>query len=228
MIFVTGDTHGIADIEKLRRFSEETSNLTKADYMIVLGDFGGVWSEATLDSYRALYEAFPFTTLFIDGNHENFDLLESFPVEMWRGGKVHVISSDLIHLMRGQIYELGGKTFFTFGGATSLDRYRRVEGVSWWRRELPTYEELDEGIAALRERGGKVDFILTHSCDERALWYPPLRSGGQLFSTYPENRMLSWLEDNAEYGHWYFGHYHLDGDLTERKTVLYREIRRIL
>ena len=171
-----------------------------------------------------MYARLPFTTLFVDGNHENFDMLGAYPVEIWNGGKVHKIAPDIIHLMRGQVFEIEGKTFFTFGGATSIDKYLRTEGISWWPQEVPSFEELDEGIANLKRYDNTVDYIVTHSCDEKALWYPPLRERGVKMETFPENRMLSLIEDTVRYGHWYFGHYHMDGDLTENKTVLYQKI----
>ena len=33
----------------------------------------------------------PFTTLFVDGNHENIARLNALPVHQWHGGKVHFI-----------------------------------------------------------------------------------------------------------------------------------------
>ena len=39
--------------------------------------------------------------------------------------------------------------------------------------------------------------------------------------------MLSYFEDNVEYGHWYFGHYHLDMEINEKKTLLYNKIIKI-
>ncbi len=224
MIYITGDTHGQHDFVKLLYFADAHPELTKKDYVIIAGDFGGVWSERGLETTLSMYARLPFTTLFVDGNHENFDMLNAYPVEIWNGGKVHKISPDIIHLMRGQVFEIEGKTFFTFGGATSIDKYLRIEGISWWAQELPTYEELDEGIANLKRYNNTVDYIVTHSCDEKALWYPPLRERGVKKETFPENRMLSLFEDTVRYGHWYFGHYHMDGDLTENKTVLYQRI----
>ncbi len=117
MIFVTGDTHGRTDFAKLLLFVREYPNLTKNDYVIIAGDFGAVWEKETLEEDLKPYRDLPFTVLFVDGNHENFDLLNSYPVEIWNGGKVHKIKSNIIHLMRGQVFEITGKTFFTFGGA---------------------------------------------------------------------------------------------------------------
>ncbi len=227
MIYVTGDTHCRTDFQKLRSFSQTHRELTKKDYVIVAGDFGGVWFKPDLEKDLNLYSSLRFSVLFVDGNHENFDLLNGYPITEWKGGKVHKIREDIIHLMRGQVFEIEGKKIFTFGGATSIDRPNRIEGKSWWKEELPSFEELDEGFKNLERHGYKVDYIITHSCDERALWYPPLRTRQFEMWVYPENALLSNFEDRVDYAHWYFGHYHMDGRLTERKTALYKEIIQI-
>lgn len=224
MIYVTGDTHGEVTFQKLPAFARANPQLTKRDYVIIAGDFGGVWSEKTLEEDLRPYSELPFTVLFVDGNHENFDLLNAFPVSKWKGGKVHFVREDIIHLMRGQVFELEGHTVFTFGGATSVDRGFRREGYSWWKAERPTDEDLDEALANLKRYNNKVDYIVTHSCGERALMYPPLRTRTLQMDVYPENQMLSYFEDILEYKHWYFGHYHLDGRLNDRMTVLLNEI----
>lgn len=224
MIFVTGDTHGLQNCDKLRAFAEEHPNLTKDDFVIIAGDFGAVWSAGTLDEKLKYYTKLPFTVLFVDGNHENFDLLNSYPVEMWHGGKVHKIKADVIHLMRGQVFEIDKKTIFTFGGATSLDKYMREDGISWWKQELPTFEELDEGIANLKRYNNEVDYIITHSCGERALMYPTLRHSATLTSIYPESQILSYIEDIAKFKRWYFGHFHIDADLGGRYRALMHDV----
>ena len=130
----------------------------------------------------------PFTTLFVSGNHENYDRLDAYPVEEWNGGKIQHIRPSIIHLMRGQVYLIDGKKIFSFGGASSqdirdgilelddplykekkkeLDReYRsyRVNHLSWWERELPSAEEMKEGKMNLQERNNEVDFMVTHCC----------------------------------------------------------------
>lgn len=227
MIYVTGDTHGLNDFHKLHVLAGENPNLTRDDYAIIAGDFGGVWSKETLVEWLRPYKELPFTVLFVDGNHENFDMLESYPTEIWNGGKIHRIADNIIHLMRGQVFNIEGRTIFSFGGGTSIDRGWRVQGRSWWPQELPTMEEYDEALKNLKEHNFKVDFIITHSCDERALYYPPLSSCGKAMTTYPDNRTLTNFEEMVDYGHWYFGHYHVDGDLTDRKTALCHNIIRI-
>ena len=74
----------------------------------------------------------------------------TFSVSRWHGGKVHFIKESVIHLMRGQIYTIDGKTFFTFGGGYSCDIETRVEHRSWWQQELPTTQEWNEALKRRR------------------------------------------------------------------------------
>ena len=94
----------------------------REDYLIVTGDFGGLWDGGPKDQYWLDWlEGKPFTTLFVDGNHENFDLLNTLPERQWNGGSVHVAREHVLHLMRGQVFTFGGLTWFTMGGASSHD-----------------------------------------------------------------------------------------------------------
>ena len=121
MIYATGDLHGNT-LRFQPQYFPEQSDMTKDDYMIVCGDAGLVWhGDKSDDPQLDRLEALPFTVLFVDGNHENFDALSEYPVELWHSGKVHKIRPHVIHLMRGQAFELQGRTFFTMGGAQSHD-----------------------------------------------------------------------------------------------------------
>lgn len=222
-IFVTGDTHR-DDLLGIKDFCGKHPELTKSDYVIIAGDFGGVWDKKTLERDLKPFSDLPVTVLFVDGNHENFDLINDYPVETWNGGKVHKIKPDIIHLMRGQVFEIAGKTIFTFGGATSIDRGYRIKGKSWWEQEMPTYEELDEGIANLKRYDNKIDYIITHTCGQRALMYPQLRFVAGAKIMCPESHLLSNFEDIVKFKHWYFGHFHIDARLNHRFTVVYNEV----
>ena len=95
--------------------------MTKQDYVIICGDFGGVWDGSKREKYWLDWlEDKPFTTLFVSGNHENYNLLSEYATEYWHGGKVQFIRPTIVHLMRGQVFDLCGKRFFTMGGASSL------------------------------------------------------------------------------------------------------------
>lgn len=118
MIFVTGDLHG--EKEQIQEYIKVLSDCTKDDILIVAGDFGIPWYSRALDMHYKddklldLLRNAPFTTCFVDGNHENFDLLYSNPViEKW-GGRVHDLDG-IYHLMRGEIFTMENQTIFTFG-----------------------------------------------------------------------------------------------------------------
>ena len=99
-IFLTGDTHG--DFSRFRPdIFYEQAGLTKDDCTIICGDFGGVWDGSPEEQGQLDWlEQRPYTTLFVSGNHENYDLLAQYPVEEWHGGQVQRIRPSVIHLMR--------------------------------------------------------------------------------------------------------------------------------
>lgn len=185
MIWATGDCHGNFQRFGMKYFPEQ-KEMDRDDYMIVCGDFG-FWADTPEEEYWLNWlEKKSFTTLWVDGNHENFDRLNELPVHEWHGGKVHYIRPHIIHLMRGQCYNIDGYTFFTMGGASSHDiqdgildpeapdfeqeywfkrRARqmfRVKGVSWWPEELPSDEEYLTAIEILERANWKVDYVITH------------------------------------------------------------------
>ncbi len=207
MIYVTGDTHIPEDISKLNtKGFPEQKKLTKNDYLIICGDFGGVWDNGREDLYwRRWLDSKKFTTLFVDGNHENFEILNTFPVVDIFGGKAHKVGESIYHLMRGEIYEIEGHTFFTMGGAASHDKELRTEGVNWWKEELPDKEEMKHGWEMLKKSDFKVDYIITHCAPDivQALIAPG----------YKPNQFTYFLRSilgRVEYKKWFFGHYHID------------------
>ena len=81
--------------------------MTKKNYVLVLGDFG-IWDNSKRERHDLDWmEDRPWTTLFIDWNHENYDILDNLPVSEWNGGKVHFVRPSVIHLMRGQVFNIG-------------------------------------------------------------------------------------------------------------------------
>ncbi|MBQ8982210.1 MAG: metallophosphoesterase, partial [Lachnospiraceae bacterium] len=152
-IWLAGDTHGEIDLGKVADYFDDLilyDEVTKEDYLIILGDVGVCWDGGAGDAFvQECLHNLPCTVLFIDGNHENFDLLEQYPEEEWHGGNVQYIQEDIIHLMRGQVYEIGGRRFFTFGGGNSIDRMMRTTGISWWPEEMPSDIEYSEGLRNL-------------------------------------------------------------------------------
>ena len=233
MIFITGDTHRELDIHTINpREFVEGRTLTRDDYVIICGDFGCIWDGGSGDRFWLNWlESEGWNTLFIDGNHENFDKLNSYPVETWRGGKVHKIRRNIIHLMRGEVYCVEENTIFVMGGGYSIDKYRRTEGVSWWRREMPSEEEYHNAIMNLERVGNHVDYIITHTAPSETVYYlSTLRSLGIKNDVVQEQPLTSFLDEiqrKTTYKQWYFGHFHVDKELWRNQTALLNSVREL-
>lgn len=227
MIYITGDTHGDIDIKKLNTRSWPLQKeLTREDYLMICGDFGAIWTGDRKDDYLLnWHERKTYTTLWVDGNHENFAALNEYPVTEWCGGKVRFVRPHVIHLMRGQIYTIAGKTFFTFGGGLSIDRADRKEGRSWWPQEAPSEEEMEEARKNLAAHHYRVDYIITHAAPQSVLWsHLPCRKAAMKL-VCPCELFLEEILNQAGYTTWFCGHYHLDvyvGELRIRE--IYQDI----
>lgn len=156
MIYVTGDTHANARGE-MKKLNMENfpiqKEMTKADYVIICGDFGFCWydNEDKSETYWLNWlQDRNFTTLFIDGNHENHNRLNSYPVEEWNGGNVHFLRPSVIHLMRGQVYNINGKIITTMGGAPSHD----IQDGIFDPADYANADEMKDAIKALEKRKG--------------------------------------------------------------------------
>ena len=218
MIWITGDTHH----DHLRRLRSLVARRPE------------------------LLEDLPFTIAFVDGNHENFTALSKYPVKEWNDGKVQFLRPHVIHFMRGQVFTLEGRTFFTMGGASSHDvedgildpatpdyyerllrllgegrRQYRIVGQSWWPEELPSEEEYAEARRNLDTYGWEADYIITHS--------PP---GGIAEGLgRPRDALTDFLEEvrqRTRYRRWLFGHCHGDQTIDERHLLLWEKIIRVI
>ena len=222
-LILSGDTHGTFDLDKITTFfRKQNTTYTKEDYLIICGDTGICgYSETEEAKVRHILRNLPVTTLFIDGNHEDFEKLNAFPVEKWHGGNVHFIEKDIIHLMRGQIFNLGGITFFTFGGAYSPDRRYREEGISWFPEELPSRQEYLEGWENLQKSGFKVDYILTHTAPQNIISKMGYKDLPGHNEEVPLREFLQQVADHTDFKAWYFGHFHKDCKIADSFFCLY-------
>lgn len=251
MIYIAGDCH--ADYKKFSTDNfPEQKEMTRDDFVIVCGDFG-IWHDTPEERYWFDWlSKKPFTLLFVDGNHENFDRLygDEFSVIDFHGGKAHKIRENVYHLMRGYVFELCGRKFFAFGGASShdiddgildsdnFDSYKefrdtvkrwhndgkmfRVNHISWWKQELPSEEEMKYGLKTLEEHGNKVDFIISHCCPQQV---------ASVFSNgfYKSDVLTSYFNvvaETVDFTKWFFGHYHNNQVVMSKFLMLYEQIVR--
>ncbi len=219
MIYVTGDTHG----EQNRiLYIEQETELKEGDCLLVCGDFGYLFkNDVSENSFLDALERRPYTICFCDGNHENFPAIYSYPVEEWKGGKIHRIRKNVFHLMRGYIFDIEGKSFFAMGGAYSIDKYMRSENVSWWKEEMPTNLEYKQASENLKKHGNSVDYIITHTAPSeiiRHMGHSPDAHELELCG------YLEWVMHEISFKKWYFGHWHTNQNLLEKFHALYFDI----
>ena len=230
-LYVTGDCHG-EEARMMYAGFAYNRDLREGDILFCCGDWGYISDDSYKERQflRYLTEDKPYIICWVDGNHENFDLINQFPIEIWNGGKVHVIRRDkqgnpkIIHLMRGQVFNIYGYKFFTFGGAYSIDKYMRTPGFSWWEQEMPTDAEMEEGNRNLEANNYEVDYILTHTApeDTMTLFHPSHEHEKRL------NNYLEYVREHTKYKHWYMGHLHRDEDVWRHQSILWFDVRNLL
>lgn len=218
MIYITGDTHG-----EMERFHDPAlRKLKKDDTLIICGDFGFLWDGGPEEekNLKKLGKK-KYGILFLDGTHENFDLLKKYPLEEWNGGKVQHICGGLYHLMRGQIYTLEGHKIFTLGGGESLEKFMRIAAKKWWACELPSQLEMQEGWNNLQAAGMEVDYIVTHEPPPKADFTPAgLKSENH-------NQLEAFLEQimkHVKYKKWFFGAQHIDRKITYKNYAVFSNV----
>lgn len=211
-LFITGDTHNDIDVAKLNAQKFPAQNgLCRDDVVLIAGDFGLPWDmpESGSDKWwLKWYENKQFTTVFIDGNHENFDMLKTYPDVIFAGARCHQIRPHVFHVKRGEVLELSGHRILCMGGAKSTDKSRRKEHISWWREEIPDQSEWDHAEESLIEK--RPDIIVTHDVPSSATRFLYEGMRPDVVKTELEHLLYLIEQDKIPVKDWYFGHHHMD------------------
>lgn len=229
MIWITGDIHGEIDISKINGKNwPEGKTLSKNDYLIIAGDFGLLWfdkPDKTEQWWLKWLNEKPWTTLFIDGNHENHKRLQRLEkIEMF-GGMVGKVSDSIYYLTRGGYYYIENKSFFCFGGAKSHDIEYRTKDLNWWPEEVPSELEKQIGLDILRKNGNKVDYLIFHTIPKR--YMKELLEEYQYRAEDPTCDYLELIHSTVEFKHGFSGHFHINMKF-DKWTILYNKIIKIL
>lgn len=219
MIYLVADIHGYIRLKRLKELLSKKL-ITEQDYLIILGDAGIIWSESEHGEVIDFYNSLPYTTLFLDGNHENFDLLECYPTAEKFGGTVREISPKIYHLMRGEVYTIDGNKFFVFGGGFSLKKLTNSSPITVWEREMPNEVEYSNGLKNLQKYNFKVDYILSHVAPTKMAEIIQVSLSPQEIVL---NDYLDGIRKRTTFKKWYFGHHHKDID-GENFSAIYDRI----
>lgn len=149
-VAIAGDWHGDrAWMKYATRWAVEQHQM---DYIVHVGDIG-FFKMSDLTWMQPLLEELGIMLFWIDGNHENHELIATLPRDEYGFG---IVSDSIRHIPRGHTFKVNELTWMGFGGASSIDQDRRMEGFDWWRSEVITMGQV-EAI-----RGKRVDVLLTH------------------------------------------------------------------
>ncbi len=217
MIYFTGDTHG--ELTKFK--SSSGKKLKKGDTLIVCGDFGFVWNESKdeMSNIKWLSKR-KYKILFVEGAHENFELLDKFPKVDFCGGKARQISENIYQLIRGEVFEIEGKKIFAFGGGDDedLDVNDFKESPNFAR--LPNDGECEHARENLKKFEHEVDYIVTYDVGFK------MRGFLERESNCCNNRhaFLNEVSVNCKFKKWFFGCFHMDRRIPPFYYATYENI----
>jgi len=205
---ITGDIHGYwGHLNAL-------INRKKPDKLIICGDFG-FWPHfhqsknfhrpgMPWDQYGVKN---PDTDIYwIDGNHENHEVIAAMVEEHGRDKPILMEdfkNGNVYYMPRCSTMKVEGHNCLFIGGALSIDKDSRVEGVSWWRNEVLSYSDYrnlpDEAV----------DVVFSHtipSCVTNKL--PDMSQYLSAKFDDPSCKILEEVFYKYKPKQWFFGHFH--------------------
>jgi len=178
---IVGDVHG--------KYGQFEDILKSSEYPVIqVGDMAYGFSKRIDDGLDKLSERYDYK--FIRGNHDDPNVC--------RKKKEYIEDGTFCKTMNAKF----------IGGAFSIDRSIRTEGVNWWSDEECSYTQLSD--MAIEYMKQKPDIMITHDCPKSFLT--------KGFGYYPiyENRTSSAFEAMLETHKpklWIFGHHHKNMDM---------------
>ena len=219
MIYITGDVHGnLSDLE-----SRGISKLKKEDVLVITGDFGFIWdnSKAEAKALKKLSKK-KFTLLFVEGVHENYELLSKYDECEIFSAKAKKIADNIYCLNRGEIYTVCGKKIFALGGGGVEDIFENADTDPLKNPSLPTDNELEYAVANLQKNEKTVDLIITHEAPasvKRLIRRDSVINDLNIF--------LDTLLHNVWYDKWYFGSLHTDRVVSKQMECVYQQLIKV-
>ncbi len=216
MIYITGDLHG--DLKSFKK--RKLHKLKLGDKLIVTGDFGFVFDDSEEEiKKRKWLSKRKFEIIFVDGAHDNHTLIDTFETVEFYGSRAKCIEDNIYCLLRGEIYKIEDKTIFAFGSGLSENYLMKEDPDALFI--LPTMEEMRHGSESLKKFDNEVDYIITHEAPQTERLY--LDS-----NEYTLNHLHQYFESVSRRAHfkkWYFGHYHIDRDITRKYVSIFEKVR---
>lgn len=186
-VLFVGDVHGALGWLKLVVREAERQ---RCDAIVQLGDFG-YWPHTPegrryLAEATRLLDAANLTLWFIDGNHENFDMLWSDEHPLAEDGS-QLVAPRVRYLARGQRLRWRGVELLALGGAHSIDRDWRLQAEPhprsyWWPQETLTHRDVQRAC-----EGGRCDILLSHDAPAGVTIFADSHSDSHVYARETES-----------------------------------------
>lgn len=180
----------------------------EADVIVHLGDFGYTFERRYLDQLDKKLKKTELPLLFVDGNHECFPRLYEYEIQPHG---LRQLRDNIWHLPRGFRWDWDGVKFLALGGAHSVDRQMRQEGVSWWHEETIPYRLAMEVAYA-----GPADVMVTHDCPSDVPWLDTQLANNEwrwpteeVAFSEGHRKLLRAVTDSVKPRFLWHGHYHV-------------------
>jgi len=215
-VLLVGDTHGDS------KFVSSVNRLAKtqnAQCVIQLGDFGYDFNPNALASIRAWLDVDEKRRwMWIDGNHDQHDYIRS---EICKGKHpkkpVKHFHDRMFYCPRGSTLRIGKSKVLFLGGAVSVDKSRRQQGINWWPQESVSTADVHRAI----EQGQGANVLISHDAPPSGAVRGWLRECGYKLDKASQHNRQAVEAVMLETGvtQVYHGHYH-HRYTTEHKDVL--------
>ena len=213
-MYFLGDVHAESPLMRDFLNSEEK-------YCLQLGDFGFIfkYNDWKWNKFLNHFEKnYPNKMIFtVLGNHENYDSIEKMPVKDMFGARCRKIRSNVYAVERGEILSIEGLNILCIGGADSIDKAWRQDGISWWAQKKIS----DTDVKKTVEKGltCSFDMICSHAMPAFFMLqnFTPCFQTGSEFSL---EKIYCDIENNG--GHiplWIGGHVHNSIDMMYNGTL---------
>lgn len=206
-IIIAGDTHGdLLQIDMLIAAAKSEG----AALIIQVGDFGFLWSTNNLGDIERSLAAAGVELWWLDGNHENFDMLGRLGASPDDTDATQ-LTDHVKYLPRGFRFEIDGCSFMAFGGAVSVDKGSRKPYVSWWPQENVTAGQV------MRVDDEPVDVLLSHDAPGANIQLTSFLNGPKAMRLAPSltaeseasRRLVETVYDTVRPKLAVHGHYHI-------------------
>lgn len=212
MIYVTGDMHGELEVFSERKLGQ----IKKNDTLIVTGDFGFLWNDSKEEqkNLKKLGKK-KYNILFVEGAHENLELIKQHEEVDFCGGKAYRIADNIYCLKRGDIYTVESRRIFALGGGLPPFEDQGEENPP----SMPDDDELNRAVENLQAHHREVDIIITHEAPASVKKLIDRRA-----AINDLNIFLDTVLHNTRYGRWFFGSLHQDRAISENLICVFEDV----